>query len=116
MGKVALLPGIFNINEPVTFGLPIAFNPLMIIPFVAAPALIVTTNYLAMSWGWVARPLAQLPLTVPVFLGGYLADGSWTGAALQAVDLMISTLVYYPFFRAWEKRLLAASPHALAAE
>jgi len=103
IGKVALLPGLFNINEPVTFGVPIAFNPLLIPPFILAPALLVTINYAAMRLGLVAPPLTQIPFTVPVLLGGALANGSWTGAALQAVDLVVAAAIWWPFFRAWER-------------
>lgn len=110
VGRVALLPGIFNINEPVTFGVPIAFNPLMIIPFVLAPAIVVTINYLVMSTGLVPPPLAQIPFTVPMPLGGVLANGSWTGGALQIVDLAVAGVIYWPFFRAWEAMVLSREP------
>lgn len=109
VGRVALLPGIFNINEPVTFGVPIAYNPIMIIPFILAPATIVSVNYLAMATGWVARPIAQIPFTVPVIIGGFFSNRSLSGAFLQVVDLAIAALIYYPFFRAWERRLLRES-------
>jgi cellobiose PTS system EIIC component len=106
VGRVSLFPGLFNINEMVTFGIPIALNPVMVIPFLVAPALIVTLNFLVMKGGWVAVPTMQPPLTTPVFAGGFLANGSWTGAVLQGVDLLLAAIVYYPFFKMWEKRLL----------
>ncbi|MFC4768350.1 PTS sugar transporter subunit IIC [Effusibacillus consociatus] len=106
VGRVSLMPGIFNINEPVTFGVPIALNPIMVIPFLIAPTVIVTINYLVMKMGLVPVPAIQPPLTMPVFLGGFLANGSWRGAALQGFDLVVSALIYYPFFKMWEKRLL----------
>jgi PTS system cellobiose-specific IIC component len=106
VGRVALLPGLFNINEPVTFGVPVAFNPVLIPPFILAPLVVVTINYLAMATGLVAPPLTQVPLTVPVILGGFLVNGSWTGAALQAVDLVVAGAIYWPFFRAWERMML----------
>ena len=104
VGKVALVPGLFNINEPVVFGVPIALNPIMTVPFFVAPTVIVTVNWLAMHTGLVPVPTVQPPLTMPVFLGGFLADGSWRGAALQAVDLVIAACIYYPFFKLWEKK------------
>jgi cellobiose PTS system EIIC component len=105
VGRVALVPGLFNINEPITFGVPIALNPIMVIPFLLAPTLIVTINYLAMSTGLVPVATVQPPLTMPVLLGGFLASGSWRGAALQAFDLVAATLIYYPFFKIWERKL-----------
>ncbi|AVX20336.1 PTS system, cellobiose-specific IIC component [Carboxydocella sporoproducens DSM 16521] len=106
VGRVALLPALFNINEPITFGVPLALNPVMIIPFILAPAMIVTVNYWAMAWGWVARPLYQLPFTVPVLFSGYLSNGHISGTVLQAVDLLLAALIYWPFFRLWETKVL----------
>jgi PTS system cellobiose-specific IIC component len=114
VGRVSLMPGVFNINEPITFGVPIALNPIMVIPFLTSPSVIVTLNYLVMKMGLVPVPTLQPPLTMPVFLGGFLADGSWRGAALQAVDLLIAALIYYPFFKIWEKRLLADAEGVVA--
>jgi PTS system cellobiose-specific IIC component len=106
VGKVALLPGLFNINEPVTFGVPVALNPVMIPPFILAPLAITSLNYAAMKLGWVAPPLTQIPFTVPVILGGILANGHWSGAALQVAGLALAALIYWPFFRAWERIML----------
>jgi PTS system cellobiose-specific IIC component len=105
IGKLSLIPAIFNINEPVTFGVPIAFNPLMAIPYILAPAVIVTINYTVMTMGFVPKPLLQLPFTMPVFISGILCVQNWTGAALQFFDLLVSGLIYYPFFRLWEKTM-----------
>ncbi|PWK16034.1 PTS sugar transporter subunit IIC [Tumebacillus permanentifrigoris] len=107
VGRVALVPGLFNINEPIVFGVPIALNPLMAIPFLLAPTVIVTLNYLAMHTGLVPVATVQPPLTMPVLLGGFLADGSWRGMLLQGIDLVIASLIYYPFFKLYERRLLA---------
>lgn len=113
VGRVAIFPGIFNINEPVTFGVPIALNPIMVIPFVLGPAVIVTINYLAMSLGLVARPIAQLPFTVPIPLGGFLSNRSISGALIQLVDLAVAGAIYYPFFKIWEKKMVEREEHIL---
>ncbi|MBL0387338.1 PTS sugar transporter subunit IIC [Tumebacillus sp. ITR2] len=105
VGRVALVPGLFNINEPVVFGVPIALNPILVLPLLLAPTVIVTVNFLAMHTGLVPVPTVQPPLTMPVFLGGFLADGSWRGAVLQGVDLVIAGLIYYPFFKLYEKKI-----------
>ncbi|KEO85174.1 PTS sugar transporter subunit IIC [Tumebacillus flagellatus] len=105
VGRVALVPALFNINEPVVFGVPIALNPILALPLLAAPTVIVTINFLAMHSGLVPVPTVQPPLTMPVFLGGFLADGSWRGTVLQGVDLAVAGLIYYPFFKLYEKKL-----------
>ncbi len=105
IGKLSLVPAIFNINEPVTFGVPIAFNPLMSIPFILAPAVIVTINYAAMALDLVPKPLLQLPFTMPIPLSGMLSVQHWSGAVLQLFDVLVAAAIYYPFFVLWEKNM-----------
>jgi len=108
VGKVALGPAIFNINEPVTFGVPMVLNPIMMIPFVLVPVLIVTINYAVFAFGWVHVPIVIQPFTMPLGVSGFLATGGdIRGSVLQFFDLAVSALVYYPFFKAWERVLIA---------
>src|SRR5438067_3465784 len=107
VGKIALGPAIFNINEPVTFGVPMALNPLMMIPFVLVPVIIVTINYLVFSVGLVHVPVVLQPFTVPIGVSGFVATGGdIKGSLLQFFDLAVSALLYYPFFKAWERILI----------
>jgi PTS system cellobiose-specific IIC component len=108
VGKVALGPAIFNINEPVTFGVPMMLNPIMMIPFIFVPLIIVTINYVAFSLNLVHVPIVMQPFTVPVGIGGFIATGGdIRGSILQFFDLAVSALLYYPFFKAWERILVA---------
>jgi PTS system cellobiose-specific IIC component len=108
VGKVALGPAIFNINEPVTFGVPMTLNPIMMIPFVLVPSLIVTINYIVFTLGWVHVPVVIQPFTVPLGISGFIASGGdIRGSLLQFSDLALSALIYYPFFKAWERILVA---------
>lgn len=108
VGKVALGPAIFNINEPVTFGVPMVLNPIMMIPFVLAPVTIVTINYMAFASGLVHVPMVIQPFTVPIGISGFVATGGdIKGSFLQFFDLAVSALIYYPFFKAWERILVA---------
>lgn len=97
--KVSIVPGIFNINEPIIFGLPIVFNPYMIFPFVLAPTLAMIITYLSILWGFMA-PFSgtQVPWTTPVIVSGFLLNG-WQGAVVQTINLIVSTLVYLPFVK-----------------
>jgi PTS system cellobiose-specific IIC component len=107
VGKVALGPAIFNINEPVTFGVPMALNPLMMIPFVLVPVVIVTINYFVFAVGLVHVPVVMQPFTVPIGISGFVASGGDIKASLlQFFDLGVSALIYYPFFKAWERVLV----------
>ncbi len=67
LGRLSIAPGIFNINEMVTFGMPIVMNPLLLIPFILVPVVLTIVSYFAMEWGWVARPSgAAVPWTTPI--------------------------------------------------
>ncbi|MXQ55232.1 PTS sugar transporter subunit IIC [Shimazuella alba] len=100
LGRIAGPPGLFNINEPILFGLPIILSPIMLIPFNLAPIVITIVNYFAMYFDLVARPTGVvLPWTTPPIIQGFMITNSWTGAVLQVVDMIIAGLIYYPFIK-----------------
>lgn len=103
LGKTSILPGFFNINEPIIFGMPIVMNPIMIIPFIIAPLLCVITTFLFMASGIVEKPYALAPWTTPAFISGYLVTGDWKGTALQLLNFFLAGLIYYPFLKIWDK-------------
>ena len=109
IGRLSIAPGLFNINEPVTFGMPIVMNPLLIIPFILAPVVLVIISYFAMSTGLVAKPSGvAVPWTTPLIISGYLATGGKiSGMVLQAFNFIVSLIIYYPFFRMWDMKKLA---------
>ncbi|MBP2057100.1 PTS system cellobiose-specific IIC component [Lactobacillus colini] len=108
LGKLAILPGIFGINEPVIFGLPIVLNPIIVIPFIICPVLNTLISGIAMQIGLVAKTTGVLlPWTTPPIISGWLATGSWTGSALQIVELALNILIYYPFVKMLDKQYLA---------
>jgi len=108
LGRLTLAPGIFNINEPIIFGLPMIMNPIMMIPFIFIPVIIVTVSYLAMDFGLVAKTAGiMVPWTTPAPIGGFLATGGKiSGAALQLFNVLLASALYYPFFRIWDKQKL----------
>ena len=106
LGKLAIVPACFNINEPVIFGIPIVLNPIMMIPFVIVPIVLCVTTYLAMSLGLV--PLLQgieIPWTTPVFISGWIAGG-WNALILQIVNFAVATAIYFPFVKVLDRDLL----------
>lgn len=108
LGRLAIGPGIFNINEPITFGAPIVMNPLLIIPFVLTPLALVITTYIGMSTGFAPKTAGiAVPWTTPPIIGGYLATGgNFRGALMQVINLLVAFAIYYPFFRMWDKQNL----------
>ncbi len=104
-------PALFNISEPMIFGLPIVLNPMYAIPFVLAPVLCAALSYFAISSG-IVHPviMAKIPWVTPPIFGGLMATGHWTGGVLAAVNLLISIVIYLPFVAAetrMEKKKLA---------
>lgn len=94
---------LFNINEILVFGLPVVLNPVLAIPFIVTPIVSMLISYSAVMAGWM--PIAQQAVnwTTPIFFSGYLATGSWKGAAVQLVSVVLGTLLYIPFVRLSER-------------
>lgn len=109
IGRLSLAPGLFNINETVTFGLPIIMNPLMLVPFFVAPLSITLISYFAIATGLVGRlPGLTAPWTMPVILSGfYIGGGDVRVVLLQVVNFVVTGIIYYPFIAAWDKKKYA---------
>ncbi|GMA97824.1 PTS sugar transporter subunit IIC [Pelosinus sp. IPA-1] len=97
MAKLAAGPALFNINEPMMFGLPIVLNPLYLIPFVLTPIVLTIVTYMAIASGLVPKTIAMMPWTTPPVIGGFLVTGSVMGALLSFVNLVIGVILYIPF-------------------
>lgn len=105
IGKVALLPALFNINEPVIFGTPMVLNPIMFIPFVFVQGINGAIAYLAVKVGLVRASFAAVPWTTPAPIGAFLATLDWRAVVLVLVLLVIDIVLYYPFFKIYENQL-----------
>jgi PTS system cellobiose-specific IIC component len=106
LGKLAFIPGLFGINEPIVFGLPILLNPMILIPFMLVPTINIVISYFCMSIGLV--PLCSgvaIPWTMPVILSGFLATG-WRGAVLQLFLLALGVFIYMPFIKMMDKQYM----------
>lgn len=103
LGKLSIIPGLFNINEPLIFGTPIVMNPLLLIPWIIAPIVTAVISYYTMALNIVARPIGiAVPWTTPAVISGFLATGKLSGALLQVVLILISAAIYYPFIKIWD--------------
>lgn len=112
LAKLSLVPGIFGINEPIVFGLPIVLNPTILIPFVLVPTVNIVISYLVMSMGLVPYCNGiQLPWTTPVIISGFLST-NWAGAVLQAFLLVLGVFIYLPFIKMIDKQYLQEEANA----
>lgn len=104
LAPITVVPGLFNINEPTMFGLPIVLNVLLVVPFVLAPIVKVIVAYFAMASGLVPFTRTVATWTMPIIISGFLTTSSLMGAVLQIVIVILDILLYLPFFLAVEKR------------
>lgn len=118
LSRMALIPQIFNIGEPLLFGIPIMLNPLLLIPYVGGMVVNVIVVYGAIAIGLCA-PFTGVTVafTVPTILSGALSCSvPWQGALLQAVVLIIDCLIWYPFVKMIDKQALKEEKEAQADE
>ncbi|WP_282709394.1 PTS transporter subunit EIIC [Ligilactobacillus sp. Marseille-Q7487] len=104
MMKTVLVPSIFNVSEPMTYGLPIVLNPVLIIPWILAPIASTIVSYCAINVGLVPKPIgATVVWSTPIILSGWLGTGSIAGAILQIVDVIVMTIIWIPFLLVLDK-------------
>lgn len=105
LAKVAVPAGLCGISEPMVFGVPLVLNPIMLIPMLIAPIVTFLLGWAAMISGLVPYMIGVGVNTgTPLLLSAFAAWASWKGITLQAVLIVVSTCIYYPFFRAVDKQ------------
>ena len=114
IGKVELVPAIFNINEPLLFGLPIVYNVDLFIPFLGAPIVSGLVSYFAITSKLVPKIITQQPWPTPVGLSGFIGTASWKGAVLSIVCALVSFVVWFPFIKRYDNKLLKQEQEAAA--
>lgn len=107
LGKLCLPASLFEINEPVVFGVPLVMNPYMMIPYTLSTLTLSAGTYLLMMFDIIGRPVANIPWTIPPLFSHYLVTGGNIPAVIWGVvSLIIAGCIYYPFFKAMEKQRL----------
>lgn len=100
INRMTVVPSLFNINEPIIFGLPIVFNPYLLVPFVLVPIFAMMITYVSIAIGFMSPFSAvQVPWTTPPVIAGFLING-WQGGVVQIINLLMAVLVYLPFVKA----------------
>ncbi|HEV8607116.1 MAG TPA: PTS transporter subunit EIIC [Tepidisphaeraceae bacterium] len=115
VARLSLPTQIFNINEPIFFGLPIVLNPLLMVPYVLSALVLTTGSYLLMYFNVIHRPFVNVPWTTPPIIGQYLVTGGdWRAAVWGAISIVIAMFIYYPFAKAAQRQRLNAESKANA--
>ncbi|MEE8806979.1 MAG: PTS transporter subunit EIIC [Lactimicrobium sp.] len=105
IAKLAIPCAIFDINEPVIFGIPLVMNPLFAIPFFMAPIASIVIGYVLTKIGFCPIMVVDAPWTTPPVLLGFLSSGGkLTGALTQLICLAASVVIYSPFVIAANKQ------------
>ena len=104
LGKLAFIPAMFGITEPLIFGAPLVLNPLFAIPFIFGNVISVALAYLA-TIARIIPPMTGInaPTGTPVILQALIA-GHWQNALFQLFLLALWVVMWYPFFRIADKR------------
>ena len=106
VGKVAIIPALFNINEPLIFGLPIVLNPLFFIPWLLAPTINGLIAYICMAIGIVNKTFIYPGWNIPAPIAQFLSNMDLRSIFLTLVMIIIDGLIYYPFLKVWDKQKL----------
>lgn len=98
IAKLALVPGLFGINEPVIFGLPIVLNPLLFIPWVMVPIINAVIAYIATSLGWVVPLVVLNSGNEPIFISTWVLGAfHLSPVVLTLVLVILDIFLYAPF-------------------
>ncbi len=97
VASLAAAPGIFNINEPLAFGLPIVLNPILFVPYIIAPMVSVSIAYFATVSGFMPACSNMPPWVTPPIIGAVIATASWQGGLIAAINIVVSAVIYAPF-------------------
>ena len=114
LAKLSFVPGIFGINEPIVFGLPIVLNPTIIIPFILVPTINIILSYFAMKFGFFPPCNGiNIPWTTPVIISVFLAT-NWVGAIFQGLLLILGVFIYLPFIKVMDNQYLKDEQEAIS--
>lgn len=104
IAKLGFAPALFNISEPIMFGLPVVMNPILIIPMVLVTIVSMFIGYISTMIGFMGYTYVLTPWTTPPIIGAFLSTGGSIGAVVTAVIcLVVSVLIYMPFVKVMDK-------------
>ncbi len=116
VAKISVVPGWFGINEPMTFGMPIMYNPILCIPYVLNIPLVMLCTYIGYQTGLLMPAYIPIMTLLPMGFANFLGTLNPFNFVWDYLMLIPSGLVWYPFFKAYEKQLVAKEKEAEALE
>ncbi|WP_143317961.1 PTS lactose transporter subunit IIBC [Clostridium sp. HBUAS56017] len=108
VGRTSIIPVLFAVNEPILFGAPIVLNPILFVPFIVTPIVNVWLFKFFIDGLGMNGFIYTLPWTTPGTIGLILGTGfAKLSFVLAPLLLVIDTVIYYPFFKYYDRELLA---------
>ncbi|EKK4060070.1 PTS sugar transporter subunit IIC [Cronobacter sakazakii] len=106
IGRMGVVPSMFNINEPILFGAPVIMNPVFFLPFILVPMVNAVLAWTATKLGWLAQVVSLTPWTTPAPIGAsWAANWAFSPVIMCLICMVMSALMYYPFVKAYERTL-----------
>ncbi len=116
ISRVSIVPALFNIGEPLTFGLPLVLNFDIVINYLIVFAINGAVPYLACKWGFMNIPYLSVPFTVPAIVKVFLMSMDWRAVVVYLVNMVLSILVMFPAIKKYDNKLLALELESESAE
>lgn len=106
VSKAAIVPAVFNINEPVTFGYPIMYNPVLAIPFILTPIVTLLIVWLGFIINFFKPGYVLIGTTMPLGVAEFFSSMAWQNVLIPVVGFIVGYVIYRPFFKVYEKQLI----------
>ena len=116
VSKMSIIPGWFGINEPVAFGMPIMYNPILCIPYVLSIFVVMLCTWIGYKVGFLIPTFIPIMTLMPMGFAQFLGTLSWKNAIWSYLMLIPAGLVWYPFFKAYDNQLYKKEQEAKIAE
>ena len=116
ISKISAIPGWFGINEPMTFGMPIMYNPILCIPYVLAILVVMLCTLIGYQTGWLIPAFVPIMTLMPMGFAQFFGTLRWQNAIWDYLMLIPAGIVWYPFFKVYDNQLYKKEQETKAAE
>lgn len=113
ISKIGLVPAVFSIGEPITFGLPIVLNFKLLIPYMSAFLLDGIAYYLLTDWGFIAKTIVNVPFSLPAPIKAFLCTMDMRAVVVWAILTIINVIMFIPFLKSYDNDCLAAEKEVM---
>lgn len=113
IGRIGLIPAIFSIGEPITFGVPIVLNFKLFIPYMFNFVFDGIAYYLLTDWGFMAKTIVNVPFTLPAPIKAYLCTLDFNAVLVWAILTALNVIIFIPFLKVYDNECLTLEKNEL---